>query len=95
MAADAATLLAAVERLPEGVTFSATGIGRGSVPVILAALACGGHLRVGMEDTLTFAPGVPVSDNAQLVRRAAKFSTLALRPPMAPEAARQLLGIRR
>lgn len=95
MAADAATLVAAVERLPEGATFSATGIGRGSVPVMLAALACGGHLRVGMEDTLSFALGVPVSDNAQLVGRAAEFSTLALRPPMAPEAARELLGIRR
>jgi uncharacterized protein (DUF849 family) len=37
------------------------------MPVALAALAKGGHLRVGMEDTLTFAKGQPVRDNAQLV----------------------------
>lgn len=95
MAADAPTLAAAAGRLPEGTTFSATGIGRGSIPVMLTALACGGHLRVGMEDTLSLAPGVPVSDNAQLVRRAAELSTLALRPPMTPAAARELLGIPR
>ena len=39
-----------------GATFAATGVGRTSLPVMLAALSAGGHLRVGMEDTLTYAP---------------------------------------
>ena len=56
---------------PEGATWSATGVGRSTLPVALAALSAGGHLRVGMEDTLTFAPGRPVRDNAELVERAA------------------------
>jgi 3-keto-5-aminohexanoate cleavage enzyme len=43
----------ALADLPPGTTFSATGIGRASVPVLLAALSAGGHLRVGMEDTIT------------------------------------------
>lgn len=94
MAATAANLVAAAQRLPAGATFSATGIGRGSLPVMLAALATGGHLRVGMEDTLTFAPGVRVEDNSQLVRRAAAFSSLAQRPALSVEEARRLLGIR-
>ena len=41
--------------------------GRSTLPVALAALSAGGHLRVGMEDTLTYSPGRPVRDNAQLV----------------------------
>src|SRR4051812_32259713 len=45
-----ATLAACVAALPEGATFSATGVGRATIPVMLAALSAGGHLRVGMED---------------------------------------------
>jgi uncharacterized protein (DUF849 family) len=88
-------LAAAVQMLPAGATFSATGVGRTTLPVLLAALSAGGHLRVGMEDTLTFAPGQPVRDNAQLVARAATIAALALRPPMPVAEARALLGIRR
>ena len=62
--------------------WSATGVGRSTLPVALAALAAGGHLRVGMEDTLTYYPGEPVRDNAQLVERAAALARLAGRPPM-------------
>ena len=39
-------------------------------PVALASLSKGGHLRVGMEDVLTLAKGVPVEHNEQLVERA-------------------------
>jgi uncharacterized protein (DUF849 family) len=91
----AQALVAAVQALPPPVTsWSATGVGRASLPVALAALAAGGHLRVGMEDTLTFAKGQPVRDNAQLVERAAQLTSLAQRPPMAPDEARALLNVR-
>jgi uncharacterized protein (DUF849 family) len=62
--------------------------------VALGALAAGGHLRVGMEDTLTYAKGEPVRDNAQLVARAAELARLAQRPPMSPAAARSMLGVK-
>jgi uncharacterized protein (DUF849 family) len=80
--------------LPEGATFTATGVGRTTLPVMLAALSAGGHLRVGMEDTLTFAPGRPVRDNAELVERAADIARLAQRPPLSPDEARMMLGVR-
>jgi len=51
-----------------------TGIGRSTVDVILASLSAGGHLRVGMEDTITYRKGVPVESNAQLVARAKAFA---------------------
>jgi uncharacterized protein (DUF849 family) len=83
----------AVRDLPEGTTFSATGIGRSTLPVMLASLATGGHLRVGMEDTVTYAKGQPVESNMQLVARAVAAAQLAQRPPLTPTEARQLLGM--
>src|SRR4051794_13666920 len=88
-----AALAACLPFLPPGATFAATGVGRTSLPVMLAALSAGGHLRVGMEDTLTYAPGEPVRDNAQLVARAAGLARIAQRPPLSTPEARQLLGI--
>ena len=71
MPGTAAALVAGVAALPDEVTsWSATGIGRSTLPVMLASLAQGGHLRVGMEDVLTISRGVPVESNAQLVARA-------------------------
>lgn len=94
MPGTAAALVAAVGALPTAVTsWSATGIGRTTLPVALAALAAGGHLRVGMEDTVSFARGRPVRDNAELVERAAALAALAQRPPMSPAEARVLLGL--
>jgi len=87
-------LVAAVQALPQGATFSATGVGRTTIPVMLAALSAGGHLRVGMEDTLTYGRGEPVRDNAQLVARAAGLARIAQRPPATSAETREVLGIR-
>jgi len=84
----------ALRDLPSDTTFSATGVGRSTLPVLLASLSAGGHLRVGMEDTLTYAKGQPVESNAQLVARAAGFARLAQRPPTTPDEARAMLGIK-
>jgi uncharacterized protein (DUF849 family) len=93
MPGDAATLVAAVAALPAGATWSATGIGRTSIPVMLAALAAGGHLRVGLEDTVSFARGRPATGNTELVTRAATLAGLAQRPAMSPKEARNMLGV--
>ena len=84
---------AAIRDLPEGTTFSATGIGRSAIPVLLASLSAGGHLRVGMEDTVTLARGRPVASNAELVSRAAELAELAQRPAMSTGEARAMLAI--
>jgi uncharacterized protein (DUF849 family) len=94
MPGTAAALVAAVTALPAGCSWSATGVGRTHLPVALAALAAGGHLRVGMEDVLTFAKGQPVRDNAQLVERAAQLAALAQRPAMSTDAARRMLRVK-
>ena len=89
-----AALVATVSALPVGCSWSATGIGRSSLPIALAALSAGGHLRVGMEDTLTFAKGRPVSGNEELVARAVELTRLAQRPPMSTEDARAMLHVK-
>jgi uncharacterized protein (DUF849 family) len=93
MPGDAETLVAALRAIPDGATFSATGIGRTHLPVMFASLAAGGHLRVGMEDTISYARGERVKDNAQLVARAAGLARIAQRPPLPASEVRELFGI--
>lgn len=80
--------------LPAETTFAATGIGRTTLPVMLSTLAHGGHLRVGMEDTVSFARRQPTTGNPQLVQRAAEAAAMAQRPAMSIDDARNMLGIR-
>ncbi len=94
MPGTADALVAGVAALPTAVTsWSATGIGRSTLAVSLAALSKGGHLRVGMEDVLTLSRGVPVDSNAQLVERAVAMAALAQRTPASPDEARAMLGL--
>ncbi len=91
-----AALLAGVALLPPQVTsWSATGIGRSHLPIAAAALAAGGHLRVGMEDNLVYARGQAVQHNDELVSRAAELATLMQRPPLTTTEAREMLGVKR
>jgi uncharacterized protein (DUF849 family) len=66
---DPATLLAMVSRLPPGAVFSAFSIGRMQLPFVAMAALLGGNVRVGLEDNLFLARGVPAT-NGQLVERA-------------------------
>ena len=88
-------LLAGVALLPAEVTsWSATGIGRAHLPIMAAALATGGHLRVGMEDNLFIARGQAAQHNAELVERAVAMAGLMQRPALSTTQARELLGIK-
>ena len=88
-------LLAGVSMLPPEVTsWSATGIGRTHLPIMAAALSAGGHLRVGMEDNVVYARGIPVEHNAQLVERAAHLAEVMQRPALSTKDARELLGVK-
>jgi 3-keto-5-aminohexanoate cleavage enzyme len=85
------TLLAS--RLPSGSTWSATGIGRSHLPVVMTAIAAGGHVRLGFEDQVELEPGVLASSNADLVERAVRIAALAGRPVATPAQARAILGL--
>ncbi|SEO65166.1 3-keto-5-aminohexanoate cleavage enzyme [Trujillonella endophytica] len=84
-----ASVAACLERLPAGALWSAAGRGAAAIPVLLAALSAGGHVRAGTADTPE--PGDPARADLQLVARAAGLARIAQRPPLPPFAARDLL----
>ncbi len=81
--------------IPEGSTWSALGIGKGHVPILLTAIALGGHVRVGMEDNVMFGPGQLAESNRQLVERAAQLVRLAGNEVATPDEAREILGLKK
>ena len=81
--------------LPEGATWSATGIGSAHLPVTEQAIAGGGHVRTGFEDVRWFERGVLATSNAQLVGRVAAMTRAAGREIASPAQAREILGVGR
>ncbi len=95
IAATVEDLLTLKQRLPPGSTWAASGIGKGHVPIMLATIALGGHLRVGMEDNVFYHRGIPAASNAQLVERAVRLLGEAGLQAASPDDARRILGIGR
>lgn len=81
--------------LPQNATWSALGIGKGHVPILLATLALGGHVRVGMEDNVMFSATDLATSNAQFVTRAANLIKEAGYEVATPDEARAILGLKR
>ena len=93
MPATAQALVAAVDLLPEGSTWSVIGVGRTQTPMAMLALAMGGHVRVGLEDNIYYRRGELATGNAQLVERAVRLAGELERPVATPDQARELLGL--
>ena len=82
-------------KLPEGSTWSVSGIGRSHMAMMLAGLALGcDGLRVGLEDNIYYSKGV-IGTNLMLVERAVELSKLAGRQIATADDARAILGITR
>ncbi len=81
-----------VDALPDGCTWSVAGIGRQQLPMAMAAIAMGGHVRVGLEDNLFYSRG-RLARNEELVARVARIAAEAGRPVATPDQARKLLGL--
>jgi 3-keto-5-aminohexanoate cleavage enzyme len=79
--------------LPSGATWTATGIGKGHLPVTTEAIASGGHVRTGFEDVRYLEPGVLAESNAQLIARVAKMALDAGREIATPETTREILAL--
>ncbi len=93
MPATAQALVAAVDLLPEGSTWSVIGVGRTQTPMAMLALAMGGHVRVGLEDNIHYRRRELATGNAQLVERAVRLAGELERPVATPAQARELLGL--
>ena len=92
MEASVANLCDLVDDLPDGCTWSVAGIGRAQLPLAMAAMAMGGHVRVGLEDNLYYSKG-RLARNEELVARVARISEEMGRPVATPDQARAILGL--
>jgi 3-keto-5-aminohexanoate cleavage enzyme len=93
MPATAPALVAAVDLLPEGSTWSVIGVGRTQTPMAMLALAMGGHVRVGLEDNIYYRRRELATGNAQLVERVVRLAGEVERPVATPDEAPALLGL--
>jgi 3-keto-5-aminohexanoate cleavage enzyme len=94
LAATGVNLSLLVERLPAGAFWSAAGIGRFQFGMNALGTVLGGHVRVGLEDTLYLdvARQEPAT-NPKLVQRIAGVAQALGRPMATPEQARRLIGL--
>jgi 3-keto-5-aminohexanoate cleavage enzyme len=87
-------LLHMVERLPPGSVFSTIGIASHQLPLSALAIVLGGHVRVGLEDSVYYARGRKAASNAELVERVVELARVLGREVATPAQAREMLGLR-
>lgn len=74
--------------------WSVLGAGRNQMPIISMALAMGGNVRVGLEDSLWGGPGRLAQSNAEQVTSARKMIEGLGMEVATPEEARQILSLK-
>ncbi|WP_371059481.1 3-keto-5-aminohexanoate cleavage protein [Rhodosalinus sp. 5P4] len=74
--------------------FSVLAAGRYQMPFAAKAAAMGGHVRVGLEDSLTIGPGELAQSNAQQVAKVRRIVEELGRTPASPDEAREILGLK-
>lgn len=79
--------------LPPGATWSNIGIGPGQLPMAMMALIMGGHIRVGMEDSIYLRRGVLAKSNAEIVERVVRIVREYGKEIATPSEAREILKI--
>ena len=87
------TMKAMKDELPPGAVWAGFGISRMQMPMAAAAVAMGGHVRVGLEDNLYLERGV-LATNAQLVERVVGIIERMGARAVSPAEAREKLGLR-
>jgi 3-keto-5-aminohexanoate cleavage enzyme len=92
MAGTVKNLVFLSESIPAGSTWTVAGIGKAEIPLAAAAIAMGGHVRVGLEDNLYLPDGSPAS-NPKLVEKVVAIAKEIGREIAAPDEARSLLSL--
>lgn len=94
ISADMSDLAFLVNSLPNGSTWSATGIGRFQTQINVGAILMGGHVRVGLEDSIFYSyPKKELATNLKLVKRIVRIAKELGRDIATPTEARKILGI--
>jgi uncharacterized protein (DUF849 family) len=91
---DPSTLLAMVNRLPDGAVFSTFSIGRMQLPFVALAPLVGANVRVGLEDNIYLSRG-RLATNAELVERAVSILEAMNVRVLGPDDVRERLALQR
>lgn len=81
--------------IPQDATWSAFGIGAGHMPILMATIGMGGHIRLGMEDNVMYAKNRLAKSNAEFVERAVRLVKEANRTVATTDDARQILSLKK
>ena len=83
-----------VSSLPDRCNWSATGIGRFQTQINVAAILMGGHVRVGVEDSIYYNyPNAELATNSNLVKRIVRIAEELSREIATPDETRAILGL--
>ena len=85
-------LLYLVDQLPKGSTFTVSGVGRSQVQMLTMAIALGGHVRTGLEDTIYYEKGI-LATNEMLVQRIINIAKSVGREIATVDEAKEILSI--
>ncbi|MGL5439973.1 MAG: 3-keto-5-aminohexanoate cleavage protein [Filifactoraceae bacterium] len=80
--------------IPNGSTFTVSGVGASQLPMVTMAMITGGHVRVGFEDNVYFSKGVLAKSNADFVERIVRIANELGREIATPDEARKILGLK-
>jgi uncharacterized protein (DUF849 family) len=81
--------------LPQDAVWAGFGIGRLAFPMLAQTFLLGGHVRIGMEDTVRLSRGVLTPDNAALVEKARRIVEDLGGRLATPNEARRIYGVER
>lgn len=74
--------------------WSVAAAGKNQMAMAAVALAMGGNVRVGLEDSLYLEKGVLAKNNAEQVAKVARIARELGREPATPDEARKILGLK-
>ena len=84
-----------VNSLPYESNWTATGIGRFQTQINIAAILMGGHVRIGIEDSIYYNyPKKELATNLNLVKRIVRLAKELNREIANPREAREILGLK-
>ncbi len=87
------TVLYARNMLPAGAEFTAIGIGRATFTTVAQSYLAGGHVRVGLEDSVYLSRGQLAPSNATLVHKARRIVEDLGGQIATPREARDIIGL--
>jgi uncharacterized protein (DUF849 family) len=97
MPATHSTLVFVFERAREFLgefTWSVAAVGKDQLPIAAATLGMGGHVRVGLEDSLYAGYGNLAKSSAEQVERVVRIAKELSIQPATPDEVRQMLGLK-